>query len=100
MVETYGTVGGETRRLVACSNAKACPSSRGSLHAMPVKETPKGCGFASKPAGNGGVGALGTIPKGTMTVGYPGRAAMAAPLAPGNIRASSRYVFIRSEERR
>ena len=41
----------------------------GSLHAIPVKLTPKGAGFALKPSGNGGVGAFGTSPKGTITVG-------------------------------
>ena len=44
-------------------------SSRGSLHAVPVKLTPNGVGFASKPSGNGGVGAFGDSPKGTITVG-------------------------------
>ncbi len=61
--------GGGTRFLVACSKAYAISSSRGSLHARPVKLTPKGDGRASKPAGKGGVGALGTRPKGTITVG-------------------------------
>lgn len=43
--------------------------SRGSLHARPVKLTPKGDGFASKPCGNASRGALGTVPNGTITVG-------------------------------
>jgi hypothetical protein len=43
--------------------------SRGSLHAPPVKLTPNGEGRALKPSGKGGVGALGTMPNGTMTVG-------------------------------
>ncbi len=36
---------------------------------MPVKLTPYGDGFASKPAGNAGVGAFGTSANGTITVG-------------------------------
>ena len=36
---------------------------------MPVKLTPNGAGLASKPSGNGGVGAFGTMPNGTITVG-------------------------------
>jgi hypothetical protein len=36
---------------------------------MPVKLTPNGDGFASKPEGNGVVGAFDTIPNGTITVG-------------------------------
>ncbi len=63
---------------------------------MPVKLTPNGDGLALNPSGNGGVGALGTNPNGTMTVGYPGLAAMAAPLAPGNSSASRLFVFIAS----
>jgi hypothetical protein len=42
---------GGTRRFVACSNAYASSISFGSLHAMPVKLTPNGAGFALKPAG-------------------------------------------------
>ena len=64
-----GVLGGGTRFFVACSNAYASSISRGSLHAMPVKLTPNGAGFASKPSGNGGVGAFGTSANGTMTVG-------------------------------
>ena len=65
----YGNSGGRTRRLVACSNAYASAINRGSLHARPVKLTPNGAGRASKPAGNAGAGALGTIANGTITVG-------------------------------
>src|SRR5687767_883964 len=59
--------------------------SRGSLHAVPVKLTPKGDGRGAKPSGNGGIGALGTIPNGTVTVGYRARrpARADAPLLPG-----------------
>src|SRR5215472_13710517 len=85
---SYGALGGTTLFLVACSNPYASSNNLPSLHAIPVNATPKGCGFASKPGGNGGFGAFGTIPNGTITVGYPGFAAMAAPLAPGNNRAS------------
>lgn len=65
---SYGA-GGGTRRFVACSNAYASDNRRDSLHAMPVKLTPNGAGFASKPSGNGLIGALGTFPNGTMIVG-------------------------------
>ena len=65
----YGNNGGGTRFFVACSNAYASSISFGSLHAMPVKLTPYGVGFALKPAGNAGVGAFGTNANGTMTVG-------------------------------
>ena len=41
-------------------------ASRPSLHAVPVKLTPKGAGLASKPEG---AAAFGTIPNGTITVG-------------------------------
>jgi hypothetical protein len=44
--------GGGVRFFVACSNPYARRSRVGSLHAMPVKLTPKGCGFGSKPGGN------------------------------------------------
>ena len=54
----YGAPGGGTRLFVACSNAYASAISFGSLHAVPVKLTLNGAGFALKPAGNGGVGAL------------------------------------------
>jgi len=43
--------------------------SVGSLHAMPLKLTPNGVGFALKLSGNAGVGAFGTVPNGTITVG-------------------------------
>ena len=43
--------------------------SRGSAQAMPVKLTPNGAGFASNQAGNAGVGAFGTSPNATITVG-------------------------------
>src|SRR5262249_25935575 len=66
---SYGADGGGTRFLVACSNEYASSSSRGSLQAAPVKLTPNGPGFASNPAGNGGVGTFGTIANGTMIVG-------------------------------
>src|SRR5437899_11958769 len=65
----YGADGGGTRRFVACSNAKASSRRRGSLHGIPVKLTPWGAGFAAKFSGNGGVGAFGNKPNGTMTVG-------------------------------
>src|SRR5439155_24969319 len=65
----YGAPSGATRRFVACSNANASSSRRPSLHAIPVKLTPYGAGFALKPSGNAGVGALGIMPNGTMTVG-------------------------------
>ena len=56
--------------------------SRGSLHAPPVKLTPYGAGLASNPSGKGLLaGAFGTVPNGTITVGYPGLAARPAPLA-------------------
>jgi len=58
---------GGTRRFVACSNAYAISMSRGSLQAVPVKLTPIGDGFASKPAG--AFGAFRTMPNGTMIVG-------------------------------
>src|SRR3990170_3246263 len=67
-VDYFGSDGG-TRLFVACSKAYASSMSLGSLHESPVKLTPYGPGFASKPAGNGGVGAFGTMPKGTITVG-------------------------------
>ena len=60
---------GATRRLVACSKANASAISRGSLHAPPAKLTPAGVICASKPCGNAGVGAFGTRPNGTITVG-------------------------------
>src|SRR5437899_9914410 len=91
-----GNAGGGTRRFVACSNAYPRRRSVGSLQAMPVKLTPNGAGFALKPSGNAGVGALGTRPNGTITVGYPGFAAIAAPLAPGNRIASNRFDVIAS----
>ena len=84
----YRSAGG-VRRFVACSKAYARPRSFGSLQATPVKLTPKGEGSALKPAGSMGVGAFGTLPNGTITVGYPGLAAIAAPVAPGNTIASS-----------
>ena len=65
----YGVDVGGTRRFVACSNAYASASSRGSLQAVPVNPTPNGAGFASKLAGNAGVGAFGISPKGTTTIG-------------------------------
>ena len=65
----YGADGGGARRFVACSNEYASSISLGSLHAMPVKPTPNGCGWALNPAGNGGSGAFGTIANGTITVG-------------------------------
>ena len=43
--------------------------SRGSLQAMPVKATPYGAALALKPSGNFCVGAFGTWPNGTITVG-------------------------------
>jgi hypothetical protein len=53
--------------LVGCSKEWASSMRRGSLHAMPVKRTPNGEGLASNPFGNAEVGALGTIPNGSMT---------------------------------
>src|SRR5581483_8831788 len=67
--------------------------SRGSLQALPVKLMPNGAGLAWKLSGNGGLGLFGIVPNGTMTVGYPGFAAMDAPVDPGNSNASSLYVF-------
>ncbi len=68
-VTIYGNSGGAIRFFVACSNEYASSIRRGSLHAIPVKLTPIGPGFASNPGGNGGVGAFGTNANGTMTVG-------------------------------
>src|SRR5207244_13589329 len=65
----YGVDEGGTRFFVACSNAYASSISRGSLHAVPVKPTPKGPGCAVKPSGNAGVGAFGTIANGTTMIG-------------------------------
>jgi hypothetical protein len=65
----YGADGGGMRRFVACSKAYASSSRRGSLHAMPVKLTPKGARLASKVPGNAGVGLFATSPNGTITVG-------------------------------
>jgi hypothetical protein len=65
----HGIAAGGIRFFVACSKAYANSIRRGSLHASPLKLIPYGIGLASKPAGNGGVGWLGTIPKGTITVG-------------------------------
>ena len=65
----YGVAEGGTRFFVACSNAYAISISFGSLHWAPVKPTPNGAGFALKPAGNGGFGALGTMPNGTTMIG-------------------------------
>ena len=56
--------------------------SFGSLHALPVKLMPSGEGFASNPGGNGGDAMFGTRANGTITVGYPGLAATAAPVDP------------------
>src|SRR6266850_2529854 len=75
----YSNPGG-TLRLVACSNAYPSSMRRGSLQAIPVKLTPNGPGLASNPSGNGGVAEFGTIPNGTITVGYPGFAASPEPL--------------------
>jgi len=81
---------------VACSNAYPSLISVGSLQAIPLKLMPNGCGFASNPSGNGGFGAFGTMPKGTITVGYPGRAATEAPYGPGKRMASRLFAFITS----
>src|SRR6266550_760468 len=89
----HGADAGGTRRFVACSKPYASSIRRGSLHAVPVKLTPNGAGFASNPSGKGGFGSFGTMPNGTMTVGYPGFAAIAAPPAPGNSSASSLCSF-------
>src|SRR5262245_38890220 len=90
-----GAAGGGTRRLVACSNAYASSINRGSLQAIPVKPTPNGVGFAAKFSGNVGVvGAFGTRPNGTITVGYPGLAAIDALPGPGKRSASIWCFFI------
>ena len=65
----YGIPGGGTRRIVACSKAYANSISRGSLHAVPAKLTPKGRGCGSKPSGSGGFGSVSTKANGTITVG-------------------------------
>jgi hypothetical protein len=65
----HGADAGATLRLLACSNAYASAIRRGSLHAVPVNPTPNGIGLALNPSGNGGVGALGTIPNGTTMIG-------------------------------
>ena len=67
--QAYGMSGGGARLLLACSKAYASAISRGSAQALAVKVTPNGAGFASKPAGKTGVGALGTMPNGTATIG-------------------------------
>jgi Protein of unknown function (DUF2813)/Overcoming lysogenization defect protein-like, TOPRIM domain len=64
-----GMSGGATRRLLACSKAYARAMRRGSAQALAVKVTPNGAGLALKPSGSGGVGALGTMPNGTATIG-------------------------------
>ncbi len=79
----YGNIGGACRFLVACSNAYAIVTSTGSLHAAPVNVTPNGAGFGSNPAGNGvapGGNVTASNAKGTVMLGYPGRAAMLALL--------------------
>src|SRR5712691_2787120 len=73
----YGALAGGTRRFVACSKAYPISINRGSLQAIPVKLTPNGLGFALNPDGKGSFGAFGAIPNGTISVGYPGFAAMA-----------------------
>ena len=75
MSKDYGNRGGAIRFFVACSNAYANAINLGSLHAVPVKLTLKGTGFGSNPVGNPAA-FTGTKPYGTVTVGYPGRAAM------------------------
>ena len=65
----HGADAGATLRLVACSKPYANSISRGSLHAVPVNPIPNGTGLALNPSGNGGVGALGTIPNGTTMIG-------------------------------
>src|SRR5437870_13329973 len=69
LTSRYGNSGGGKRSLVACSKAYASSINFGSLHAIPQTLTPYGDGSASNPAGNGGVGAFGTVAKGTITVG-------------------------------
>jgi len=66
--QAYLNSGGGIRFFVACSNAYASSISFGSLHAPPVKLTPYGIGRAPKLSRSGGVGALGIVPNGTMTV--------------------------------
>ena len=94
--DRYGAPEGASRFRVACSKAYAIARSLGSLQAVPVKLTPKGCNRGANASGNGIVAPFGTMPNGTITVGYPGRAASADPLEPGNKSASSRSRFITS----
>src|SRR5258707_5252757 len=75
-VAIYGVDEGGTRFFVACSNAYASSISRGSLQDAPVKPTPNGPGFASNPAGNGGLGPFCTTAKRSTTIGAPVHAAM------------------------
>jgi hypothetical protein len=65
----YLPSGGANRFLVACSKAYPISIKRGSLQASAVKLTPNGEGRGSKPPGNAGVGAFGTVPNATITVG-------------------------------
>ena len=72
--------------------------SRGSLQAMPVKLTPKGAGFASKPSGKGpGVGRVGHRAR-TGRSRSDSRAwpRSPPPLPPGNSSASRLCAFITS----
>src|SRR5215475_4394859 len=91
-----GNSGGGTRPFVACSNAYASPSRRGSLHAVPVKPTPYGAGLGLKPAGNGFCRCcppppppLGAMAKGTTMSGYPALAERSDALDAG-VRMASR----------
>ena len=68
-IDLHGNAGGGTLFFVACSNAYASLISVGSLQAMPVNVMPSGAGFASNFSGNAGVGAFGTAPNGTITLG-------------------------------
>src|SRR5262245_52484745 len=63
-----GVVGGGTRWCVACSNAYASPTSRGSLNARPENVTPAGPGSGLKPAGNAAF-ELSKNPPGTTMLG-------------------------------
>ena len=70
--------------------------SLGSVHAVPVKLTPKGAGLGLKPAGKAVTpvtATTGTNANGTVTVGYPGRAPILALVTPGKSNASSRLAL-------
>src|SRR5579884_2593254 len=93
----YGKSGGDFRLCVACSNAYASSISLGSAHAIPVNVTLYGAGRGSKPDGNAfapvGIGTASNA-YGTVTLGYPGFAAIPALLTDGKSSASRRLFFI------